>query len=780
MKKLLIISAAVLSAATLRADTHNVASGATETLNGVTETSRTVKSGAGTLVLSGDNSLGSGLQVTAGTLKFNGGTTTITCSTSGYDEGKAPYSQNGNGTTVVVEGGANVNVSGPDYVVNWGGDLLVTNGVFDVGTIHFLNGFYAAQKGRLIIQDEGVFKGKELRVTQTGTASLANNVGVFLNSGGELHIASLVLYGNRYGVVRYNGGKIYKRNTGTDEKTKYNLYNSYDNATWENVHSYVDEGGFHLVNDTENTIYVNRPLLSGAANDGGVHYSSSKGRWISLSDEFAGSTFNGGTWLEGRVALINYREDAAFGAVPASPTDNIFFSGTPEYFGGGQNYTIHRNRNIKLLDGATATFGCNSEGSGLRIGGTISVPDGEGAATNTMFNAGNGTWGGFIVFDPGEGRTNRLDRLHVPRNLEIASGVTIVRSPYSGSSGLETGAPLYVEGNNSAYTSGYNSYGNLKITGGKLVVEGSRYIEANKYAQVIVEGGTFSALTTYCEYLNGLSDRPATLTVGNGGVFEVYKMRISQGGSVGSDVNINTGGVLRTAYFFMDNYSVGRLNLNGGTIAVYSDSAVSAVDKLVFLGGKGATATKDSWKNVTVRVLAGGAKFDTAGYSRSVNTPLFSAVGEGETDGGLTKLGEGTLTMTTNNTYNGVTRLEGGTLKFTHANGRPDGDIEFSAAGLASATNAPLLMAKALSFRAGCGIRVTECDTLNPETWMGSWHTVATFNDDIAALPSITFVRSDGTVASATNGWDNWTFRISANHKSLEFKRIRGTMMVIR
>ena len=776
MKKLIIIGTAAM-ALPLCADTHNIASGET-TLSNITETSRTVKSGAGTLVLSGDNSLGNGLQVTAGTLKFNGGTTTINCSTSGYDTDKAPYSQSGNGTTVVVEGGANVTVSDHDYAVNWGGDLLVTNGVFDVGTIHFLNGFYVSQKGRLIIQDKGVFKGKHLRVTQTGTASLVNDVGVFLNLGGELHISSLVLYGNRYGVVRYNGGKIYKVNLGADnDSTKYNLYNSYDNATWENVNSYVDEGGFHLVNDTDNSIYVNRPLLSGTANDGGAHYSSSKGRWIYLSDAFTNSTFNGGTWLEGNVALINYQKDGAFGAVPSSPTDNIFISGTPEYFGGGQNYTIHSNRNVRLLAGATATFGCNSEGSGLRIGGTISVPDGEGAATNTMFNAGNGTWGGFIVFDPGEGRTNRLDKLHVVRNLEIASGVTVVRSQ---SSGLETGAPLYVEGNNSDYTSGYNSYGNLKITGGKLVVEGARYIEANKYAQVVVEGGTFSALTTYCEYLNGLSDRPATLTVGNGGVFEIYKMRVSQGGPVGSDVNINTGGVLRTAYFFMDNYSTGRINLNGGTIAVYSDNMVSAGDKLVFLGGKGATATKDSWKNVTVRVLAGGAKFDTAGYSRSVNTPLLSAVDEGETDGGLTKLGEGTLTMTTNNTYNGVTRLEGGTLKFTHANGRPDGDIEFSAAGLASATNAPLLMAKALSFRAGCGIRVTECDTLNPETWSGSWHTVATFDDDIATLPSITFVRSDSTVASAENGWDNWTFRISGNRKSLEFKRIRGTMMVIR
>ena len=135
--------------------------------------------------------------------------------------------------------------------------------------------------------------------------------------------------------------------------------------------------------------------------------------------------------------------------------------------------------------------------------------------------------------------------------------------------------------------------------------------------------------------------------------------------------------------------------------------------------------------------------------------------------------------MTTNNTYNGVTRLEGGTLKFTHANGLPDGDIEFSAAGLASCTNAPLLTAKTLAFRAGCGIRVTECDTLDAETWQGKWHTVATFEDDIAALPSVTFVKADGTVAAAENGWDNWTFRISANRKSLEFRRLRGTTLII-
>ena len=750
----------------LCANTYD-ASGET-VLSNITETTRTVKTnGSGTLILSGTNSL-YGLQMSAGTLRINGGLTTVT-GPGGTSGTTATFAQAG-GTTI-IEGGAKLAViSTSSYSsVNVGGNLMVTNGTYEISG-EFLNGFYVSSHGRLIVQDEGVFKSGTLRITQTGTASLTDDVGLFLNAGGKIYVKELFVDGTgRYGVIRYDGGTVYKTNGG-------DLYIGKAEA-WDTVLSYVQEGGFYLADDTESNMNINRPLYSGTANDGGAHFSSNKGRWIYLQGTYNNSTFNGGTWLEGNVTLVSYLDDASFGAVPASPTNNIFFSGNTTFFGGSSNFTIHRNRNVWIDAGATATFGCNNSETGMRIGGEISVPDGEDAAKDTMFNAGNGNWGGFVVFDPGEGRTNRLDRLHVVRNLEIASGVTIVRSP---SKGTETAAPLYVEGNDSAYTSGYNAYGNLRVSGGKLIIEGNRYFQANKYANVIVDGGTVSALTTYCEYLNGLSDKPATLTVEKGGVFEVYKMRVSQGGPVGSDVNINTGGVLRTAYFYMDNHSTGRINLNGGTIAVYSDSAVSTADKNTFLGGK---KSDEVWSNVTVRVLAGGARFDTAGYSRRVNTPLLSAVGEGETDGGLTKLGEGTLTMTTTNTYNGATRLEGGTLTFAAENGRPDGDIEFAAAALAACTDAstPLLWGVNIgSFRSGCGLRVAECETLDAQNWEGRWHTVARFNTAIPAMPSVTFVKSDGTVVSTENGWNGWTFRISADGQNLEFKRLNGTVMSVR
>ena len=39
----------------------------------------------------------------------------------------------------------------------------------------------------------------------------------------------------------------------------------------------------------------------------------------------------------------------------------------------------------------------------------------------------------------------------------------------------------------------------------------------------------------------------------------------------------------------------------------------------IFIGGN---LSADKWTNVSVRVLAGGARFDTAGYSRSIQKPL--------------------------------------------------------------------------------------------------------------------------------------------------------------
>ena len=326
----------------LCADTYNVASGETETHSGLAESSRTVKSGAGTLVLSGNNSL-VGLQTSAGTLKINGGTTTITGG-GGTDASTGTFAQEG-GTTI-VEGGATVNVIGSGYSMSEGGDLMVTNGVFDMtggsGTgKEYLNAFYVSSPSRLIVQDEGVFKVPNLRVTQTGTASLADDMGVFLNAGGKIYADSIWVSGDRYGVVRHNGGTLYA--TAAD---------SFYNISTANVKSYVDAGGFHLVNDV-GTIVLSCPFLSGTgANepDGGMHFVCNN-KTIRFDGNCRNSTYKGGVWLESKMTLQNFSgSDGVFGAVPSSPTNNIFIKGNVTIFGGNgsDNYTLHRNRNIAI------------------------------------------------------------------------------------------------------------------------------------------------------------------------------------------------------------------------------------------------------------------------------------------------------------------------------------------------------------------------------------------------------------------------------------------------
>ena len=141
--------------------------------------------------------------------------------------------------------------------------------------------------------------------------------------------------------------------------------------------------------------------------------------------------------------------------------------------------------------------------------------------------------------------------------------------------------------------------------------------------------------------------------------------------------------------------------------------------------------------------------------------------------GGLTKRGAGTLTLTRANTYGGATRLEGGTLAFTHALGLPGGDVEFAASALAGADGTtPLLTA--VSYTGGA-MRVTEADALDDTTWRGM-KTVATFTEPITSLPSVEFVKEDGTAARP----GAWTFMLINGGRTLTFGYVRGTQIIIR
>jgi len=113
----------------------------------------------------------------------------------------------------------------------------------------------------------------------------------------------------------------------------------------------------------------------------------------------------------------------------------------------------------------------------------------------------------------------------------------------------------------------------------------------------------------------------------------------------------------------------GTLNLNGGTLTVNLIRAFNGVNTFYFNGGTlrriGANVNFfPSSAALTTQVRNGGAIVDTAGLNASIAEPLdhSTVVGDNAIDGGLTKIGNGTLNLNAVNTYNGPTIITGGTL----------------------------------------------------------------------------------------------------------------------
>ena len=117
----------------------------------------------------------------------------------------------------------------------------------------------------------------------------------------------------------------------------------------------------------------------------------------------------------------------------------------------------------------------------------------------------------------------------------------------------------------------------------------------------------------------------------------------------------------------------GTYNLASGTLAAGSVVGGSGTSTFNFNGGTlqaGASTTTFLQGLTTANVQAGGAVIDTQGYNVTVSQKLVhdTTSGAPATDGGLTKNGTGTLTLTNAETYTGPTVVNAGVLAFTGNN----------------------------------------------------------------------------------------------------------------
>lgn len=646
-----------LAATAVRADTHTVAAGDTETLSGITETSATIKDGAGTLELSGANTL-KRIQVKAGTLHISGGSTAINDSTA--RSGTAPTDQNlaslAGADGVLIDGGATVTVSGAGYAANFmSGTITINNATLDTSA---LNNFMIAQNSnyqigangvKVVVGNGGILKAKTVRPASTASNNSAKKelVGLQLDAGGNLYLTQFYVDATAYGRIWFNGGTLHST-------VKGDLFNNNANWSSSSVTPTVMGGGCYI--EDSYGLTTSKPLFSGVGageTDGGVHVT------MNTTTPFfwhaKGSTYNGGTYINGGVASAVFGvsgvsgDDSIFGAVPASPATNIWISGnSPTLFNTNGVFTINANRTIHVANGKTLYTGAGKDAR-LVIGGLVKGETAGGAAysENTALRVRN-DWEGTTALSPGAGRTNDLGRLVVQGSLEITNGVSMVASATAGTS--VDNALMYVTAGSAAAS---GKKGQVVVRDGGVLYApqaSTRYAIMANYAQADICGGTVDMPNV--DWLNALNN-PTLTTIRDGGTMSVGNFRVAQGVSSNPTVvHLATNGLLRCKQLTLDTSktSVATFLFDGGYLQTTKNN-----DSFC------ASYQNAAWNNITFAVGPGGAGFDVpAGSNIWLYRSLVSGVTAGETDGGLMARGpDGTaVVLMTNMTYNGATTID--------------------------------------------------------------------------------------------------------------------------
>ena len=175
-------------------------------------------------------------------------------------------------------------------------------------------------------------------------------------------------------------------------------------------------------------------------------------------------------------------------------------------------------------------------------------------------------------------------------------------------------------------------------------------------------------------------------------------------GDGGTGTLVITGsGLVETSYFQLGSQQqsgaaggTGTLYVNGGTLSVPQvQNAPGATGNLYFNGGtlQATAASGDFLQSIGggtlhAYVQARGGVIDSNGNSITINQVLAHDPSDPTADGGLTKAGAGTLTLTGANTYSGGTTIGGGVLQFANTTAMPASGTVTVESGAALAVNA--------------------------------------------------------------------------------------------
>jgi len=633
----------VTNSATLNV-TGNLANGDSATW-GVKQTGNLIKTGAGTMILSGTNGYTGTTLISAGTLQVgNGGTTgnlglnTNTITNNGTLEfnrsdavtfsnnvtGSGGFSQIGSGSTILT--GSNsytgrTTVSAGTLQLGSLGEksLSIDNGAGNTTNL-LINGGILKNNGSRI----GDASGTTGSVTVEGGAwNSANRLRVGFGGTGSLNItggtvtslsSDIALNNNSVGNVTMSGGT-------------WNSGSQFIVGGWSNAVGTVSISGGALSNS-------NGYLGYNVASFGNLAISG--GSWSNSSSLTVGFSGSGSLSLSGSgiVSVGN-----GTGIVSLAWSSNS--TGTLNLGNGGSSAGTLRAASVSAGNG-TATVNVNSTGNtslGQNYSGSLSFNHlGSGTTIlsginnytgGTVINAGTlATSGNERLSDSGTVTVNSSGTFRLGGNETIstlngagtanleANKLTLSSGNFSGA--LAGSGDLYKTGANAFTISGTSAgfTGDLYLLNGSVVANSSTALNANNFV-LLNAGSTFTANQNLV--LGGIDQ--------NGGT-------IDGTGVITSVSTITRSGALNSVLGDVVGYNSGLFKLGGGTTTIGAANTYTGTTKVsegtLALGGGGSLATNSSAQ------INSGATLDLAAKNQSLKDVKVNG----------TIAGTGTMTVT--------------------------------------------------------------------------------------------------------------------------------------
>lgn len=598
-------------------------------------TSGLTKAGAGTLVLTNANTFTGGITLNAssGTLEITntagalapGAATVNSGSTLWLTVGNATYTNSMSGAGLVQITAANSDVILNNNIGNWSGFT---------GTLDLLTPSAAGGKTRFTTTQAAL-------PSSSATIKVENATTLYLNQaltyGQTIQLLGAANNGENLGQLRLEAGANVTGSVVLFTNTTIGV-----NASAATISGAISDSGgsFGFVKQGNNTL-----TNSGVNTYTGTNILSAGTLAVSADANLGAATaailFNGGTFQVNGTTLTN-------------------FVSHPVSFNPGSGVTINvaNSANTFIITNSLTqtTGGFTKTGPGTNV---------LSAATNTFTGQLQVTGGTLVWNTAGAMAPNATFK---PLNI-TGGGALVVNGPLRYTSGASGNVYAYLNiGNPGLGSITVNSGGSLTFTNmtsnpnsivGQVATGGT--------STLILNGGIFNWDGTG-GLIFGNGNGSGLLLITNGGTATILKGSGStEEGYI--EMGRNSATSTGTVYLATGTLATDRVIARGVTTPIGVGYVVFDGGTLKALGNQSdwmqAAINGNAYPPNAVTIADGGAKIDANGFSVTINNDLLHG-GVAATDGGLTKLGLGTLTLgSSSDTFTGPTTVSNGVLTVT-------------------------------------------------------------------------------------------------------------------